>query len=121
MKKNTLLLLLPFLFWLQPLEAQITHMVMFKLRPGITKTDERYRLAVSKLQDLPSRIKSISDFSAGENFSTRPIAWDYGLIVVLESEKDLQEYLVHPAHLEASNRWKEIAEWHIVDFREEGE
>lgn len=73
------------------------------------------------LNDLPRKIPFIADWSAGENFSNRPIAFDYGLHVVFDSKKDLQNYLAHPAHVEAANAWKEIAEWNIADYEEEPE
>ncbi len=98
--------------------GQVTHLVLFKLKPGVLKNDARYIKAVSVLNDLPKKIPYISDWSAGENFSTRPIAVDFGLHVVFDSKKDLQNYLVHPAHVEASNLWKEIADWTIADFEE---
>ncbi len=91
---------------------------MFKLKPGIEKSDLRYKEAIKALQQLPQKISNISDWAAGENFSTRPNAYDYGLQVVFESKKDLQNYLVHPAHVEAASLWKEIAEWNITDFED---
>jgi hypothetical protein len=99
-------------------QKQVTHMVMFKLKPGITREDSLYKRAYAILQDLPKKIKEIEDWSIGENFSTRPIAYDVGLIVILGSRKDLNQYLTHPAHTEAVNAWKEIADWHIADFEE---
>lgn len=99
-------------------QKQVTHMVMFKLKPDITKEDPKYIRAFTLLKDLPNRIKEIEDWSLGENFSTRPIAYDVGLIVILGSRKDLNLYLNHPAHTEVANVWKEIADWHITDFEE---
>jgi hypothetical protein len=54
----------------------------------------------------------------GENFSQRPIAYDFGLYVVFPSRKKLQNYLTHPAHVEAVEAWKEIADWNIVDYED---
>ncbi|HOY94932.1 MAG TPA: Dabb family protein [Catalimonadaceae bacterium] len=102
-------------------QGPVTHLVLFKLKPGILKSDTRYKEAVRMLNALPRKIPFIADWSAGENFSTRPIAFDYGLHVVFDSKKDLQNYLTHPAHVEAANAWKEIAEWNIADYEEEPE
>jgi hypothetical protein len=101
-------------------QKAVTHLVMFKLKEGISKEDERYKAAYQLLSDLPKKIKNIEDWSFGENFSTRPIAYDLGLVSVFDSKKDLNDYLTHPAHVEAANAMKPLADWHIVDF-EEGE
>ncbi len=115
-------LLIGFAFCFLPIlvfgQKQVTHLVLFKLKPGITKTDQRYKTAVEALETLPQKISFISDWRAGENFSTRPIAFDYGVCLILESKADLQNYLVHPAHVQAANLWKEIADWNLVDFEE---
>lgn len=102
-------------------QGQVTHLVLFKLKPGILKSDPRYKEAVMLLNSLPRKIPFIADWSAGENFSTRPIAYDFGLHVVFDSKKDLQNYLTHPSHVEAADAWKEIAEWNIADYEEEAE
>jgi hypothetical protein len=122
MKK--ILVLLLFLFVMVSMsfaQGQVTHLVLFKLKPGILKSDPRYKEAVTLLNALPRKIPFIADWSSGENFSTRPIAFDFGLHVVFDSKKDLQNYLTHPAHVEAANVWKEIAEWNIADYDEEAD
>ena len=122
MKKIPVLLLFQFAFTFMGFcQGQVTHLVLFKLKPGILKSDPRYKEAVTLLNALPRKIPFIADWSAGENFSTRPIAFDFGLHVVFDSKKDLQNYLTHPAHVEATNAWKEIAEWNIADYDEEAE
>jgi len=99
-------------------QKQVTHLVLFKFKPGITKKDERYKAALEKLKELPKKITDMEDCSMGENFSQRPIAYDFGLSVVFSSKKKLENYLRHPAHLDAVEAWKEIADWHIVDFED---
>jgi hypothetical protein len=122
MKKIPVLLLFLFAFTFMGFsQGQVTHLVLFKLKPGILRSDPRYKEAVTLLNALPRKIPFIADWSAGENFSTRPIAFDYGLHVVFDSKKDLQNYLTHPAHVEAANAWKEVAEWNIADYEEEAE
>lgn len=118
MKKAALLLICTLISLASYAQIEITHLVLFKLKPGITKSDDRYKAAVKALEALPKSISFISDWRAGENFSTRPIAYDYGLCVVFESKQALQDYLTHPAHVSAANLWKEIADWNIADFEE---
>lgn len=97
-------------------QKQVTHMVLFKLKPGVLKSDERYKNCLRQLKELPSKISEIQDWDSGENFSDRPVAYDVGLIAEFKSRKDLAKYLAHPDHVAAVNAWKEIADWNIVDF-----
>ena len=99
-------------------QKQVTHLVLFKLKQGVTKADDRYKLALTKTKVLPRKIMDMEDCSMGENFSPRPVAYDFGLSVVFSSRKRLENYLIHPAHLEAVEVWKEIADWNIVDFED---
>lgn len=97
-------------------QTGLHHLVLFKLKPGISKDDQRFKAAALQLQSLADSIPQIIDFRAGENISDRPIAVDYGLMVLLANEKTLKAYLEHPAHKRAVAAWKEIADWTIADF-----
>ena len=97
-------------------QDRLHHLVLFKLKAGVEKKDPRYTEAVKSLNALAAAIPQVLDIRAGENFSTRPVAVDFGLMVVLENESNLQAYLNHPAHLAAVRAWKEIADWTIADF-----
>jgi hypothetical protein len=99
-------------------QKQVTHLVLFKLKQGISKDDLRFKEAIKMAKSLPVRIKEIEDCSMGVNFSTRPIAYDFGLTVIFSSRKDLNSYLAHPFHIQLVEVWKEIAEWNIVDYEE---
>ena len=117
MKKATFFLLIALaLTFSSKAQERVHHLVLFKLKPGIEKTDERFRAAIVLVQELPKEIPQIIDLRAGENFSERPIAADYGLLVLLANDKALQAYLEHPAHKAAVAVWKEIADWTIADF-----
>jgi len=97
-------------------QDKLHHLVLFKLKAGVEKKDSRFLEAIKALNSLAAAIPQVLDLRAGENFSTRPVAVDYGLMVVLENESNLQAYLNHPAHLAAVRAWKEIADWTIADF-----
>ena len=117
MKTKTFFLLIAFaLTFSSHAQEGVHHLVLFKLKSGIEKTDERFRAAIVLLQELPKEIPQIIDLRAGENFSQRPIAADYGLMVLVANDKALQAYLEHPAHKAAVLIWKEIADWTIADF-----
>ena len=109
------------LFFSASAQKQVTHLVLFKLKAGIAKADERYKACLKSMREMPAKIKQIENWDMGENFSDRPVAFDVGLSAVFASKKDLQTYLAHPAHVEAVAAWKEIADWNIVDFESEKE
>ena len=114
-------LLCIFFFYSASAQKQVTHLVLFKLKTGIAKTDERYKTCLKLMREMPAKIKQIENWDMGENFSDRPIAFDVGLSAVFASKKDLQTYITHPAHVEAVAAWKEIADWNMVDFESEKE
>jgi hypothetical protein len=91
-------------------------MVLFKRKPEVKKNDQRYLNAVQLLMQLSDSIPNIIEMRAGENFSERPIAHDFGLMVVLPNEKALQAYSEHPFHKSVVQAWKLIADWTIADF-----
>ena len=94
----------------------IRHLVLFKLKNGIHSNDSAVALGLQMMRSLPAQIKEIKQLECGANFSDRPIAVDFGLIVELENKSDLQSYLKHPAHLDLAKYWKPLADWTIADF-----
>lgn len=112
-------LLFPILFLLaiqangQP---HIVHLVLFQLKPGVSKTDVRYLECLEQFRQMPQKISQIKNWSFGPNFSERAIAYDIGLYSTFANKKDLEDYLVHPVHQEAVRALKEIATWHIADY-----
>lgn len=92
------------------------HLVLFKLKPGISRTDSRVVEGINSMKELKSKIKEIKVLECGPNFSERPIAVDIGLYTLFASKEDLEIYLKHPAHQELVKNWKELADWTIADF-----
>lgn len=97
-------------------QAKVAHLVLFKLKPGINKSDPRFLACLETMKNLPSKIPQILAFSCGENFSDRSVAFDAGLYSTFVNKSDLQVYLNHPSHQDAAKAMKEIAEWNIADF-----
>jgi hypothetical protein len=94
----------------------IVHVVMFRFKPGITRQDERVAAVAKAMDALPGQIPLIKSWHHGFNFTQDPLAWDYGLEAVFNSEADLQTYFEHPAHLPVAELWDEIAELCFADF-----
>jgi hypothetical protein len=55
------------------------HLVLIKLKPGITRVDPRVRVWHSMFTGLERKCKGITRFEHGWNTTDRPIAYDYGI------------------------------------------
>lgn len=97
-------------------QGKVAHLVLFKLKPGIEKSDTRFQAILSEMKKMPDKIPAIKEWKFGENFSERPIAYDAGLYCTFSNHQELQNYLKHPAHVALGKQLAEIAEWHIADF-----
>jgi hypothetical protein len=80
------------------MDPQLRHIVCIKFRDGVTPTDrEKVEEEFCALMD---KIPQVLDLEWGTNISHEPL--DKGLthcfILTFASEKDRDEYLIHPAH-----------------------
>ena len=94
----------------------IKHIVLHKLKPGISRDDPRIAHAMSRVRSLPERLPLIKSWEVGINFSDRPVAYDFSVVAELESRKDLAAYGPHPAHQEVAGLNRELYEWIICDY-----
>ena len=94
----------------------ITHLVMFKLKPGITREDPRVAALVGMMRELPKRIPEIREWEVGFNETEDPKAWDFGVRSRFSDLADLHAYFDHPAHLPVVEAWDQVAELAFVDF-----
>jgi hypothetical protein len=94
----------------------IKHIVLFKVREGITREDPRLLRAIDALRELEGRIGGIRSWEVGQNFSDRPIAADYALSSAFDSRDDLARYVDHPAHREVVGMLKEVCTWQVCDY-----
>lgn len=94
----------------------ITHLVMFRLKPGVTRQDPRVAAVVDMMRELPARIPEIREWEVGFNETEDAQAWDFGLRARFASEADLHAYFDHPAHLPVVERWDVVADLAFVDF-----
>lgn len=78
---------------------QLRHVVLFKFKVGTEITNiQRIEEAFS---ELPSKISGIKDFEWGTNNSPENLnkGFTHCFFLTFESEKDRDEYLVHPDHV----------------------
>jgi hypothetical protein len=92
------------------------HLVLIKLKPGITRVDPRVRVWHSMFSGLERKCKGITRFEHGWNTTDRPIAYDYGINMAFGTRSDLDAYGSHPAHQDTVAKLREIADWVICDY-----
>lgn len=110
------LIFIIFAFGLFAQDQKVVHMVMFKFKSGFNFESPLFQEAEKLAKQLPSQIDAIKSFESGRNFSSREIAYDYGLIIRFDNNDDLKHYIQHEYHQKVVLIWKEIADWVIVDF-----
>jgi hypothetical protein len=94
----------------------ITHVVLFKLRDGVTPEGKAAQAMHAAFQKLPGYIEEIRDWQCGFNSTPDEKAWDYVLVATFQSRKDLHRYFDHPSHLDVVEMADEIAEIRFGDI-----
>jgi hypothetical protein len=94
----------------------IKHIVLFKVKEGVSGEDPRLLRAIATLRELEGEIGGIRSWEVGKNFSDRPIAADYALSSAFDSREDLARYIDHPAHREVVGMLKEVCTWQVCDY-----
>jgi hypothetical protein len=96
------------------------HLVLIKLKPGVTRADPRVAAWEAKFRALPAQCPGIVRFEYGFNFTDRPVAYDIGIDMAFDTRENLVAYGPHPAHQEVVAALREIAEWVICDYEAPG-
>lgn len=96
----------------------LRHIVMMKLK--LVEKSE-IELRISKLQallnDLPQFIPALQTMEVGINISDRSSAYDIVLVSEFLTEADLNEYRIHPKHIEVLSYIDEVvADAKVVDY-----
>lgn len=94
----------------------VHHIVLMRLKEGISRDDPRVREGLAALIALPEQIKGIDRWEHGWNFTPRPIAYDFGLYGSFASRAALEAYGPHPAHQAAAAMLREVVDWVLCDF-----
>jgi hypothetical protein len=88
----------------------ITHVVLFKLLPGIRPDSHAAQAFHSAMQALPAKISLIRSWQCGFNTVEDAQAADYVLVAGFETEADLFAYFEHPAHTAVLQQLEGLAE-----------
>jgi hypothetical protein len=94
----------------------VHHIVLIKLKPGITRDDARVRAGLAALVALREQIDGIERWEHGWNFNERPIAYDFALDSTFVSRAAFDAYGPHPAHQAAAAQLREVVDWVLCDF-----
>ena len=92
------------------------HLVLIKLKPGVTRADPRVPKWEAMFVALPHKRPGSVRFEHGWNTTDRPVAYDFGVNMAFATRADLDAYGPHPAHQEVVVALREIAEWVICDY-----
>lgn len=94
----------------------IRHIVLFKLKPGVSHEDPRVTQWMHMMRELPKQIPTCVDWEFGWNITDRPIAYDFGLNSSFGTREELAAYLPHPDHQAMVAVAKQVADWIICDY-----
>ncbi|MCJ7765896.1 MAG: Dabb family protein [Thiovulaceae bacterium] len=93
----------------------IVHIVMFKFKEE--NRSENIAGAKAMLETLVEKIAPLLSMEVGVDFSGSERAMELSLISTFETKEGLQEYAVHPAHLEVVAFIKEVTtQSRVVDY-----
>lgn len=99
----------------------IKHVVLFKLKAGISWDDPITQHAVKMAAQVGDEVPDLLSWETGRNISTRDIAYDFLVIGKVVDGAALQRYLFHPFHQESVSLWRQISDWIMVDVQEEAD
>jgi hypothetical protein len=94
----------------------IHHIVLFKLKSDVNNNSEAVQQAVAAMKVLPTLVPQIRQWTSGENFTQRSVAYDFGLYSTFDNQADFAAYATHPEHVKVIDMWRAISEWNICDF-----
>ena len=84
----------------KPKQGKLLHVVAFKFKDSAT--NEQIKKVETAFTSLPRKISQIEKLEWGTNNSPEKLnkGCTHGFILTFKSEKDRDDYLVHPAHKE---------------------
>jgi len=93
----------------------LVHIVMFQFKE---ENKEANLIRVKEmLEALPSKIESLKSMEVGIDISRSERSFDLVLTSMFEDQAGLNEYAIHPAHLEVVNVIKEVTSLSkVVDY-----
>ena len=94
----------------------ITHVVLFKLLPGISPESRAALAFHAAMLELPRQIPLIRAWRCGFNAVADAQAADYLLVAEFDNQADLFAYFEHPAHVAAVRCLDGVADLQFADL-----
>ncbi|MDD4854467.1 MAG: Dabb family protein [Sulfuricurvum sp.] len=93
----------------------LVHVVMFQFKEE--KKEDNLATVKMMLEVLPAKIEALKSMEVGIDISRSARSFDLILISMFEDQAGLNEYAVHPAHLEVVSVIKEVTTLSkVVDY-----
>jgi hypothetical protein len=93
----------------------IRHIVLFTLKPGISRDDTRVAAAASLAASHREHIPEILEWQTGFDCGRRAISADFAVMGTFEDMDAVSRYLDHPHHRQGISAWDDLATWTVVD------
>jgi hypothetical protein len=94
----------------------IRHIVLFKLKDGLTRDDPRVTAASSALTALGPTLPPVLSWETHWCFGSRPVSHDFALICDVADEAGLAAYLTDPEHQKVAAALGEVFTLSVGDF-----
>ncbi|MFK0111599.1 Dabb family protein [Streptomyces sp. NPDC091217] len=94
----------------------ITHIVLFKFRPGVDWSDPRALVAEKVTEGHRTEIDDIVNWRCGRDVSERSDAYDFAVIGEFLDSDALARYQHHPCHRRGVELWSALATWVVTDL-----
>lgn len=94
----------------------IRHIVLFKLKDGLTREDPRVQAASAALTALGPTLAAVLSWETHWCFGSRPVSHDFALICDVADEAGLTAYLTDPEHRKVSAELGEVFSFSVGDF-----
>jgi hypothetical protein len=94
----------------------IHHIVLIRLKQGVTRDDSRLREGLADLIALRGQVGGIVRWDHGWDFVARPISYDFALVAAFTDRAAFEAYGSHPAHQAAAAKLRVLVDWVLCDF-----
>jgi hypothetical protein len=94
----------------------IRHIVLFKLKEGLTRDDPRVQASSSALTALGPTLAPVLSWETHWCFGSRPVSHDFALICDVADEAGLAAYQTDPEHQKVAADLREVFTLSVGDF-----
>lgn len=94
----------------------IRHIVLFKLKDGLTREDPRVQAVSSALAALGPTLRPVLNWETHWCFGSRPVSHDFALVCDVADEAGLEAYQTDPAHQKVAAELREMYTLSVGDF-----